>query len=240
MEALDKSPNIIYNIFNYEEPKFIFFYGVLLIIFIFISSRINFSTSILIGLVFYCIIVYYIYTDRNLNNIFETEKYKEKFNTLETNNYVLKDYPKVVDIIFYMEDLKKYNLPTYLEIVALFEEFCTLYKSCNTDYNLIDSLYQNMIYTKIKILTKTNNFVFNTRGFQIEKKIANIEENIKKVLNSYLDEIVLIQKKKIYYNGYNNKSSLLDTSGVIPYNILYDPNPLSSYDFPNFSDLYVY
>ncbi len=240
MESLDKSPNIIYNIFNYEEPEYIFYYGVLLVIFIFASSKINFATNVLIGLVFYSLVIYYFYTDRNLNNIYAAEKYKEKFDALQTNNYILKDYPKFVDIIFYMEDLKKYNLPTYLEVVALFEEFCKLYKSCNTDYNLIDSLYKNMVYTKIKILTKINSYVFNTKGFQIEKKIGEIEENIKKVLNSYLDEIVLIQKKKIYYNGYNNSSSILDTSGVIPYNILYDPNPVSRYDFPKLSDQYVY
>ncbi len=240
MEALDKSPNILYNIINFEEPEYLFYYGVLLVFFIFISSKITFSTSVLIGLVFYCILIYYYYTDRNLNNIYESEKFKEKFNTLKTSNYTLKKYPKFVDILFYMEDFKKFSLPTYLEVVALFEEFSNLYESCNNDYNLIDSLYKNMNLVKIKIITKMNYFTLNTQSFQYSDKINDIKKNIEKVLNSYLDEIVLLQKKKIYYNGYNNTTSILDTSGVIPYNILNDPNPLSRDEFPNLSNLYVF
>ena len=62
MVALDKTPNIIYNIFNFEEPNVVFLYGVLMLIFMIIFSKIDINYGMLIGLLFFSIVVYYFYT----------------------------------------------------------------------------------------------------------------------------------------------------------------------------------
>lgn len=241
MVAIDKTPSVIYNILNFEEPNIVFQYGILLVIFIIIFSRININYSIIIGLLFYCIIVYYFYTDRNLNNIYATEKYKDKFQTLQRPTNVLKDYPRVVDFLFYIQDMRKYSLNTYDQITRLFKEFCILYKSCNTDYNLIDRLYQKMVEIKIDIMNKINAFNYNTVSNQYSKKMFESKQQAEKILNDLLDELVLIQKKKIYYNGYNHETKILDTSGVLPYNIVSNPNPeFININIPNMSDLIVF
>ncbi len=41
MVALDKTPNIIYNIVNFEEPNVVFMYGVLMLFFIIIFSKLD-------------------------------------------------------------------------------------------------------------------------------------------------------------------------------------------------------
>jgi hypothetical protein len=233
MVALDKSPNVIYNILNFEEPNVIFIYGVVLILFILIFSRLSINYGIIVGLLFYCILIYYFYTDRNLNNIYAAEKYNQKFNELHRPTNVLIEYPEVVDYLFYIEDIRKYSYITYEEIATLFKEFCILYRASNTDYNLIDRLYQKMVDIKITIMYKINAFIFNTDGYQYTEKMFRAKLEAEKILNNLLNQLILIQKKKIYYNGYNITTKLIDTSGVLPSNIVCDPNP----DFNNITNL---
>jgi hypothetical protein len=240
--GLNKSDYFIYNILNYEDKNVVFLYGVLLIIFIFIFTSINVSTSLFIGLIFYTILIYYFYTDRNLNNIYEAEKIKEKFEILDPINDQLKKYPDIVDLLFYVEDIKVYNIPEFNDIVSLFEEFSKLYDSCMIDYNLIDSQFENMVYIKTKILYKFNSFNFNIPGKQNSDNINNVKKNTSDLLNKLLNNLILTHKKKIYYNGYNRDSSILNTTNVLPYNIIADYSPYTKLhtQIPNMSDLLVY
>ncbi len=220
MVALEKTPNIIYNILNFEEPNVVFLYGVLMIIFMLVFSKIDINYGLLIGLLFFSVVLYYFYTDRNENKIFESEKYNQKFEKLQRPTELLKKYPDVVDFLFYIEDIRKYSYITYEKIASLFKEFCVLYKQSKTDYNLIDSLYQKMVDIKIEIMYLINSFTYNTDGYAYTDKIFRAKTESENILNKMLDDLVLIQKKKIYYNGYNIKSKVLDTSGVLPYNII--------------------
>jgi hypothetical protein len=241
MVALDKTPNIIYNIVNFEEPNVVFMYGVLMLFFIIIFSKLDINYGMLIGLLFYSIVVYYFYTERNENYVYETEKYNQKFEKLQRPTKILKEYPEIVDFLFYIEDMRKHSYLTYEKISNLFREFCTLYRDCNVDYNLIDSLYQKMVDIKIAIMYEINIFTYNTDGYAYTNKIFKAKEEAERILNKMLDELTLIQKKKIYYNGYNIKSKVIDTSGVLPYNIVKGTNPsLNNIDIPQMSDLIVF
>ncbi len=97
-----------------------------------------------------------------------------------------------------------------------------------------------MIYIKIKILYKFNSFIFNTMGYQYTKNIANVRENTRKLLNQYLNDLILLQNKKIYYSGYDNTTSILNTTNIFPHNILDDPNPFIDDLTPKMSGLLVY
>ena len=215
-------------------------YGAGLIIFLFIASKLNFSLSLLISLIFYTIIVYYFYTYRNQNYLYETEKNNEKFQNINTNSNQLKNFPKIVDLLYFFEDFKKYNIDEYKQIVNLLTQFSTMYDSCKTDYNLIDSLFSNMLYIRIKILYKMNSFIFNTYGTQYSNIIIDTKDKTKLILSEMLDELVLLHKKKIYYNGYNINTSVLDTSSIRPYNILQNNNPVSRNNTPIITDLLVW
>lgn len=241
MSALNKTPNILYNIINFEEPNVVFLYGVLMIIFIILFSILSINYSIIIGLLFYSILIYYFYTDRNLNNVYASQKFNDKFETLQRPTNIYKDYPDIVDFIFYMQDMRKYSFSLYDQITSLFREFCILYQSCNKDYNLIDNLYLRMIDIKIEIMNKINAYIYNLDGYQFTQKIFKCKQEAEQILNKYLDELILIKKKKIYYNGYNIKSKILDTTGVLPYNIVSNSNPeFNNIKIPKMSDLIVF
>ncbi len=238
--GLQKSDFFLYNILNFEEPQVVFMYGMGLVIFLFIATKINFSLSLLISLMIYTVIVYYFYTYRNQNYLYDTEKNKDKFENINTNNNELKNFPKIVDLLYYFEDFKKYNIDEYKQIVNLFTQFAKMYDSCKIDYNLIDSLYSNMLYVRVKILYKMNSFVLNTYGTQYSNTVIDTKDGIKKLFDEMLDEIVLLHKKKKYYNGYNINSSILDTSGIIPYNNLQNTNIVSRNDTPDMAGLLVW
>lgn len=215
-----KSNNLIYNILNYEEPNIIFNYGIILVIIIFIFIRIDFSFTLFIGLIFFSIIIMYINTNRSINVINEIQKKEEKFNLLFTENKILQSEPKIVDLFFYMLTIKEYNLNEFNKIITKTEIFITNYNSCLNDYSLIDSVYDNLLDLKVQILFDMNAFIFNEDNNYIEDKIINVKIKLEKTLNEYLDKIDEIQKKKLYYNGYNIKTKNLRTSNVLPYNFL--------------------
>ncbi len=77
-------------------------------------------------------------------------------------------------------------------------------------------------------------------GYQYTKNIANVRENTRKLLNQYLNDLILLQNKKIYYSGYDNTTSILNTTNIFPHNILDDPNPFIDDLTPKMSGLLVY
>ena len=123
LDKFKETDNVIYNVVNYQDPQTIFSYGILLVIFIYASSKIDFNYSILIGLIFYSIVIYYLYTNKKVNYIDEFEKLDTKYNLLNTDNNILKKYPNIIDFLFYMSELKLDSPRIYFEIQTLFENF---------------------------------------------------------------------------------------------------------------------
>ena len=218
---MSSTTNILYNILNYEEPNIICNYFIILVIFIFIFSNINFSITLFIGLIFFSIFIYFLHTDRTINNINATEKINEKFKLINPTSNILYKYSDIVDIIYYIKDMQKFNIPEFNDILQLFEEFIKLYEASLVDYNFIDNSYANLLNIKIKILYKLNSLLFSTFDNNFNDKIVSTKNNTEKLLNKYLNEIILIHNKKLYYNGYNSNTKILDTSNILPYNYLY-------------------
>lgn len=212
--------NVMYNILNYQEPQTIFCYGFLLVIFIFVSLKINFNYSILIGLIFYSILIYYLYTNNNVKNIDEFKKLNSKYELLNTGNNILKKYPNIIDLLFYMSELKSVSPSIYFEIQTLFENFIILYEACLQDINLINANYITLMTTKNKILYSINQYTFNLLTNVESVKLYETRKTVENILNSYLKELNLIQQKDIYYNGYNTKTNPAPISNILPSNFL--------------------
>ena len=167
LENFKETDNIIYNIINFQEPQTIFFYGILLIIFIFISAKIDFNYSILIGLIFYSIFIYYLYTNKKENYIDNFEKLTTKYELLNTDNNILKKYPNIIDFLYYMSELKSTSPSIYFQIQVSFANFILLYEACLQDINLINANYSTLGIIKNKILYTINSFTFNSYGLPI-------------------------------------------------------------------------
>ena len=125
---ISKTDNILYNIINFEEPQQIFYYFIFFIIFLVVFTNIDFSITLFIGIIFFSILIYYFYTDRKINNIDATKKINTKFETFsDDENNIIKEYPDIIDFIFYFSTFKEYNIDTFNDIVNLFDNFVFLY-----------------------------------------------------------------------------------------------------------------
>lgn len=220
LDNFEETDNVIYNIINYQSPQIIFSFGLLLVIFIYTSARINFNYSILIGLIFYSILIYYIYTNIQVNYVNNYDKLNEKYELLNTNNNILKKYPNIIDFLFYMTEFKSASLTNYLKLESLFEQFILYYESCLEDIKLINTNFDNLKMIKNKILFTINFFNFNLLSNTQTLKLYEMRKNIEKLLNAFLDELYTLQDKNIYYNGFNYKTSLLNKDNVYPVNFL--------------------
>jgi hypothetical protein len=224
MTETDKESNFfLYNIINFEEPKQIFIYFIILVIFLFIFSNINFSVSLFIGLIFFAILLLYLNTDRNKNFIDFEKKLDKKFDTfkeniLGTSNKNLINYPNIVDFIFYLSTLKNYNPNIFQDIINLFNRFIELYDSINIDKSLASTLFKNMTNIKVKIINNIESFLFTTNNIVFTKQINKFKIRGEKLLNKYLDKILLINKKYNYYNGYNINTNIITNNNILEYN----------------------
>ncbi len=233
----EETDNILYNIINSQDPKQVFLYGVIIVIIIFISTKIIYNTNILIGLIFCSLIIGYLYTYRKYNIISDEQKFKEKFNFICTSDNILNKYPKIVDLLFYLENFKYKDIQNYNEIIDSFQNFCKIYEYCLIDYNLINQNYPKLIDLKDQILNQINNFIFIYGNTKYEIILIKQQKSAEKIIDDLLNNLVIIFKKKIYYDGYNNGTKILDYTNVLPYNIFYQDNYKDTNNQYNISNL---
>lgn len=240
LETNQQTDNILYNVINTQDPAQLFMYGLVVVIVVFISTKISFNSNILIGLVFCSLIIYYLYTYRKYNIITNKEKFDLKYKNLYTNKNILQKYPKIVDFLFYLENFKYLSVSNYNNIIDSFENFCKMYEYCLIDNNLINTYYQTLIDQKDIILNQINNFNFISKNSTYENVLILQRNSAENVLNELLNNLVILFKKNIYYNGYNNGTINIDYSNVLPYNILYKTNYNKNFDEYNISNLTFY
>lgn len=224
VKSNNNTDNILYNVINSQDPKQIFLYMSIIICIIFISTKINYNSNILIGLVFCSLIIYYLYTHRKYNILTDNEKFKEKYYNLYTENNILIKYPKIVDFLFYMEKFKSKSINEYNNLIEIFENFCKIYEYCIIDYNLIFTNYQKLVDLKITILNQINNFIFVNKNIKYDDILLKQKISAEKIIDELLNNLVILYKKKIYYDGYDANVINIDYSNILPFNILYEPN----------------
>ncbi len=238
IDSQPETDNIIYNIINSSNPSHVFEYGIVIVIGIFISTKINWNINILIGLIFCSLIIYYSYTYKKYNSITLDQIDKEKFSLLSCKNQILFKYPKIVDFLFFMGEFKSNNLQQFELLLSQFEKFCELYEYCLIENNLIFSYYNSLTDLKISILNTINNFIFTSYEIEYDSILLKQKISAEGILDELLNNLVVLSKQKIYYSGYNLGTKIIDTSSsIIPYNTLYDTNYREHYDQYNVSNL---
>lgn len=235
-----ETDNIIYNIINYDEPEIIFLYGIIIVVFIFISINITFNYNILVGLLFCSVIIYYIYTYNKYNLLTRTKINKDKFDSLYSKNQILQKYPDIVDFLFYIENFKSNNIQQYEKLIEEFENFVRIYEYCIIDNDLIFKFYSTLISKKIFILSIINSFLFTQPQTEYEKILIKQKIEAEKLLDKYINFLVVLYKKKIYYDGYNSNRNNITSTNVLPYNILFETDYKYGDKPYNISDLTVF
>ncbi len=203
--------------------KLYFNFILISIFFIFLSFHINLSFNLFFWCILAGILIYIINNYYNQLYIDDTNKNIQKFNNIITNpsehhKYrLIKKYSDINDFVFYLLDIKHYNHIVFDNIIYDLNKFLSLYEECLIDYKLINPNFNKMIDIKnntsknleaIYISNSNSNFIkFNSNSFQIQK-----------ILDKYIDNIIDIQNKNIYYNGYNINTKIIDNYPVTEFN----------------------
>lgn len=217
-----ETDNLLYNIINSEEPKIIFLYGVIITIGIFISVNIFFNYNILVGLLLCSLIIYYIYTYNKYNVMTRKKIDNEKFNLLYSKNQILEKYPDIVDFLYYFENFKSKNVQQYEKLINSFENFVRIYEYCIIDNNLIFKFYTTLVAQKINILETINSFIFTLPEAEYQNILIKHKIEAEKLIDKFLNFLVILYKKKIYYDGYSCSKNNIRTSNILPFNILFE------------------
>ena len=85
---------------------------------------------------------------------------------------------------------------------------------------LINKNYTSLVTIKDKILYSINFCTFNLLSNVESVKLYEMRRTAEKLLNHFLEELVILQKKDIYYNGFNTQTSPIDISNIKPSNFL--------------------
>ncbi len=223
--------NALYDIIHNEDNQTVFNYTVIMIIFIFVFNNITLKYSILIGMFFASIVIYYLYTDKSTTVMTKNAINTDKFEIVNPNTNIIENNKDIVDFLFYIENFKKYNIQNYYKITKLFEKFIVLYNSCLTDNALINDYYNSLNDTKYDIINCISQFEYVTFSHQQSEKLTEAQNNAEILLNNYIDKIIKINNANIKMDGYDNNTKILDTTNILPFN--YKDNNLS------FEDIYV-
>ena len=221
-KKINETNNLLYNILNFNEPQNIFTYGIVIVIGIFISSNISLNYNILIGLIFCSLVIYYQYTWFKYNVLTREQIHKEKFDQIHSRNQILNKYTDIIDFLYYFENFKSNNIQQYENLINSFENFIKIYEYCLIDNTLIFKFFTHLNSIKVYILLIINSFIFTKLQMDFEDIVILQKTEAEKLLNKYLNTLMILYDKSIYYDGWTNKTSIINKTNIIPYNILFE------------------
>lgn len=201
------------------EKKELFIYGFIFLLIISYVSKFNIGLSTIFAFVLsYYVYIHLINSSKNTSE--KKEKIlKDKIKQLRPKTEIIEKYEDLVNFLFSIQDLYVYNPPAYEEVVNSIKNFLIVYEEtikvpdfASKNYSVAEMKMHNAINSLHSILLNANG------NRNLDNKINKSFRILHKILKKYLDEIELIIKKDIKYNGYNVGTLVLDSNRLKPYN----------------------
>jgi len=149
------------------------------------------------------LIIYYFYYKENQVDV----NYKKLLKPKISNEMSKKEYNDITEILFKIQLFYYHNPETFTEIIKNLDIFVILIKSVRLDNSLAGIYYDLLLDRKSLILNSLRSFIINIPGqFNYKDAINDLE----KVLNKYLDEVYLLNKKNIYEQGIDRDTKIID------------------------------
>jgi hypothetical protein len=203
---------------NYIEKNELFVFIMAFVIIIVYLSSFNFSISNLISLIVAYYIIKVLY-DSSKNHEVKKIKIKEnKKKHIRPKSEIIEKYQDIVGFIFSINDLYVYNPPAFEEMVKSIESFFMVYEE---SIKIPELAHQNYKVADLKLNNAVNSLhsiiLSSDADSDLDIKINTAYKTLYQLLNVYLDEIELVIKKDIKYNGYKNSTLVIDNK-FKPYN----------------------
>ena len=212
--------------YGIDAPELVIYGFISVIVFSYVSKY-NITITTIVAIMFgYYILVILANSNKN-NNDKKKTMLENKKKYIRPREEIIEKYDDIVEFLFSIQDLYIYNPPAYQELIETIKNFLTIYEETINTPNTV-SVHQNYTNAEIKFYHAINllqSLIINTDSNLNNSQDANNKINrstkvLYSILKKYLDEIQLIIKKDIKYNGYNIHTLLLNSNKIKPYNFL--------------------
>lgn len=137
---------------------------------------------------------------------------------------------EILDYLFSIQDFYQYNPIAYENMVEGIDLFFDRYYETKKDNSLASVNCEIMNNQKRDIVNSLHSIIYNFPvNNEYTEKLEIATSKIGKILEKYLDEILELNNKFIYYEGIKNTSKFTTKSKVKPIN-LYNDDYFSTYE----------
>ena len=202
----------------YIDNSNLFLFIIIIIIIFKVISNLNINLAIIFG----CFISFYIFkllSESNKNKLNKNEEMlKDKIKQIRPAPEIIEKYEDIINFLFSIQDLYVYNPPAYEEMVESIKSFFIVYEE---SIKIKELAHHNYSIAELKFNNAVNSlhsiYLNSETDMDLNNKINRAFRTLYKLLKKYLDEIELNIKKDLKYNGYDNKTIIIDTK-YKPYN----------------------
>ena len=162
----------------------------------------------------------------NTKNQFEKQKvkniYDKKRSLIRPKSRKLSsnEYPEMIDFIFSIQDMYKYNVPAYQEMIEHIDNFYELYEQSKITHSLSGLNYGIAEDKRREAVNALHSLIYNVpTNHIVMNKLENAVNKLFNLLGERLDEIYTLNKNYILLNGYSVDTVVVNRG----------PNPINFY-----------
>jgi hypothetical protein len=190
----------------------------------------NIELNIVYGTMIGLLVIYLYYTTqvRNEENLNILSKQKEDLLFPKPIKTIEFNHKDMINFLFSIQDFYQNNPQAYEDMIENIDQFFVLYNEIIINPELANQNYQNLVDLKRSILNSLQSIIINLLpNVQRDNKLQESVVVLNNILNKYLSDIKKLHENLIYKNGYNMRTTLINT-GPDSYNTF--DNSEFSYD----------
>jgi Ca2+/Na+ antiporter len=216
----------LYTIIKGLENKVLFFYIFIMIITLFIFKNRIIKLNVILAIVIGIVIIIFLKDKRETEQQGEEEKLQIKLNNIKPEPKNFKDKKNIIEFLFSIQDMYKYNPSVYEEIIDNIDVFFQVYDYIFKDVKYCEYYYQ---IAKSKARNSTNalhSLIYTIPNSKVvTDKLNRAHERLETLMNHYLNEI---------YNKCNEER-IKGGLDIFKTQILLGPKPFNEYNHTDYT-----
>lgn len=202
------------------EKKLILIRCFIIVLFLFIFRFINVTHGTILAV---ALSIFFIYKyDEKINDELNKKNnmMKLKLSSIEPKPKSFENRNEIIDFLFSIQDMYKYNQQAYEEIIEKLDSFFYIYERVMNGEVFKIEYFKIAIENKSTVLNNLHSMIYNI-PISMDNKLNKAIDILEDLLNNYINEM----EEKINNNDNINSSSQLINKGPKPFNEKIDKTP---------------
>lgn len=212
----------IYTIIEDINNVTIFMYIIILLLsFTFFKNK-NIGLNIILALIVGLVFITYNYDKIETTKNIEEKQQQVKAESIKPTPLYFNDKDNVIDLLFSVQDLYKYNPQAYEEVIDNLDSFFEIYGAIKRGSKFCDSYFQIADSKKNNAINAFHSIILTIpANFEMVDKYNRAHKRLETIMNVYLNELYDNCEHDLLKNGYNVYRRMINT-GPKEYNHYFD------------------